>query len=56
MTSAHVDPVLVVLVALAGLGALTAFRSGARSAYKIARDTQHVTGWAATWAGPWAPP
>ena len=43
MTSAHVDPVLVVLVALAGLGALVAFRSGARSAYKIARHTQQVT-------------
>jgi hypothetical protein len=43
MTGAHVDPVLVVLVALAGLGALVAFRSGARSAYKVARHTQQVT-------------
>jgi hypothetical protein len=43
MTGAHVDPLLVVLIALAGLGALVAFRSGARSAYKIARHTQQVT-------------
>ncbi|MGH3809821.1 MAG: hypothetical protein ACRDRU_25015 [Pseudonocardiaceae bacterium] len=43
MTSSHLDPLLVVLVALAGLSALVAFRSGARSAYKIARHTQQVT-------------
>jgi hypothetical protein len=43
MTGAHVDPLLVVLIALAGLGALVAFRSGARSAYKVARHTQQVT-------------
>jgi hypothetical protein len=35
--------VLVVVVALAGLGVLAAFRSGARSAYKVARHTQEVT-------------
>ena len=34
---------LVVLVVLAGLGALVAFRSGARGAYKVARQTQEVT-------------
>jgi hypothetical protein len=38
-----VGPVLVVMVALAGLGVLAAFRSGARSAYKVARHTQEVT-------------
>ncbi len=31
------------LVMLAGLGVLAAFRSGARSAYKVARHTQEVT-------------
>ncbi|MGH3672501.1 MAG: hypothetical protein ACRDSH_18005 [Pseudonocardiaceae bacterium] len=36
-------PELVVLVVLAGLGALGAFRSGARSAYRVARHTQEVT-------------
>jgi hypothetical protein len=35
--------VLVGLVVLAGLGAITAFRSGARGAYKVARQTQEVT-------------
>lgn len=35
--------VLVVVVALAGLGVLAAFRSGARGAYKVARQTQEVT-------------
>jgi hypothetical protein len=34
---------LVVLVVLAGLGALAAFRSGARGAYQVARQTQEVT-------------
>jgi hypothetical protein len=34
---------LVVLLVLAGLGALAAFRSGARGAYKVARQTQEVT-------------
>jgi hypothetical protein len=43
MNAAHLDPLLVVVVALAGLGALAAFRSGARGAYKIARQTQEVT-------------
>lgn len=43
MTPTSVDPVLVGLVVLAGLGALVAFRSGARGAYKVARQTQEVT-------------
>jgi hypothetical protein len=43
MTAPHLDPLLVVVVALGGLGALAAFRSGARSAYKLARQTQEVT-------------
>ena len=34
---------VVGLVVLAGLGALAAFRSGARGAYKVARQTQEVT-------------
>jgi hypothetical protein len=38
-----VDPVLIVVVALAGLGVLAAFRSGARGAYRMARQTQEVT-------------
>lgn len=43
MTASHFDPLLVVLVALAGLGALVAFRSGARGGYKVARQSQRVT-------------
>jgi hypothetical protein len=43
MNASDLDPLLVVLVALAGLGALAAFRSGARGGYKIARRTQEVT-------------
>lgn len=43
MSQISVAPVLVVVVALAGLGVLAAFRSGARSAYKVARHTQEVT-------------
>ncbi|MGH3717239.1 MAG: hypothetical protein ACRDRI_00035 [Pseudonocardiaceae bacterium] len=43
MRASHLDPLLVVLVALAGLGTLVAFRSGARSAYKVARHSQEVT-------------
>lgn len=43
MTASHINPLLVMLVALAGLGALVAFRSGARSAYKVARHAQQVT-------------
>jgi uncharacterized membrane protein YgdD (TMEM256/DUF423 family) len=35
--------VLVGLVVLAGLGVMAAFRSGARGAYKVARQTQEVT-------------
>jgi hypothetical protein len=37
------DVVLVGLGMLAGLGVIAAFRSGARSAYRVARQTQHVT-------------
>ncbi|MGH3754271.1 MAG: hypothetical protein ACRDRP_16560 [Pseudonocardiaceae bacterium] len=43
MSQMSVTPVLVVVVALAGLGVLAAFRSGARSAYRVARHTQEVT-------------
>jgi hypothetical protein len=43
MNVSQVDPVLVVVVALAGLGVLAAFRSGARSAYRVARHTQEIT-------------
>lgn len=43
MSLSQVDPVLVMVVALAGLGVLAAFRSGARGAYKVARHTQEVT-------------
>jgi hypothetical protein len=43
MSQTSVVPVLVVVVALAGLGVLAAFRSGARSAYRVARHTQEVT-------------
>ncbi len=35
--------VLVGLVVLAGVGVLAAFRSGARGAYRVARQTQEVT-------------
>ncbi len=43
MNPTSVSPVLVVVVALAGLGVLAAFRSGAHSAYRVARHTQEVT-------------
>jgi len=43
MNPTNVDPVLVVVVALAGLGVLAAFRSGARGAYRVARHSQKVT-------------
>jgi uncharacterized oligopeptide transporter (OPT) family protein len=43
MSGSHIDPVLVVVVALAGVGVLAAFRSGARGAYKVARHSQEVT-------------
>jgi hypothetical protein len=39
----QLDPLMVVLTVLAGVGALYAFRSGARGAYKVARQTQEVT-------------
>lgn len=35
--------VLVLLTAVAGIGALVAFRTGARGGYKVARQTQEVT-------------
>ena len=43
MNQTTLDPVLVGVVVLAGMGALAAFRSGARGAYKVARQTQEVT-------------
>jgi hypothetical protein len=43
MNQASVVPVLVVVLALAGLGILTAFRTGARSGHRLARHTQEVT-------------
>ncbi|PZS13232.1 MAG: hypothetical protein DLM60_21015 [Pseudonocardiales bacterium] len=43
MNPSGVDLVLVGLAVLAGLGAMAAFRSGARGAYKVARQTQEVT-------------
>jgi hypothetical protein len=43
MNQSPTGVVLVGLVVLAGLGAIAAFRSGARGAYKVARQTQEVT-------------
>ncbi len=43
MTASHIDPVLIVVVALAGLGLLAAFRSGARGAYRVAQHSQEMT-------------
>jgi hypothetical protein len=43
MNQTSVVPVLVVVLALAGLGVLAAFRSGARSGHRLARHTQEVT-------------
>jgi hypothetical protein len=43
MNQSQVDVVLVGLVVLAGLGVIAAFRSGARGAYKVARQTQEAT-------------
>ena len=43
MNSTNVQTMLVVLGILAGVGVLAAFRSGARSAYRVARHTQQVT-------------
>lgn len=48
MSVLHGDVVLVVLTVLAGLGALVAFRSGARGGYRVARQTQEVTRMGAT--------
>jgi hypothetical protein len=42
MTSTNIQVVLVVLGVVAGVGVLAAFRSGARSAYRVARHTQQV--------------
>jgi hypothetical protein len=44
----HSDVVLVALTALAGLGALMAFRCGARGGYRVVRQTQEVTRMGAT--------
>lgn len=43
MNQASVAPVLLVVLALAGLGVLAAFRTGARGGYRMARQTQEVT-------------
>lgn len=43
MNSTNVQVMLVVLGVVAGVGVLAAFRSGARSAYRVARHTQQVT-------------
>lgn len=43
MNPTQFDLVLVGLAALASLGVIAAFRSGARSGYQVARHTQHVT-------------
>ena len=43
MNSTNVQVMLVVLGVVAGVGVLAAFRSGSRSAYRVARHTQHVT-------------
>src|SRR5437660_8429024 len=43
MNSTNVQVMLVVLGVVAGVGVLAAFRSGARSAYRVARRTQEVT-------------
>ena len=43
MNQPHADLILVALAVLAGLSAMTAFRSGARGAYRVARQTQEVT-------------
>jgi hypothetical protein len=42
MSPTQLDVLLVGLAVLAGLGVIAAFRSGARSAYRLARQTQHV--------------
>ncbi len=43
MNPSLVDVVLVGLAVLAFLGVMAAFRSGARGAYRVARQTQEVT-------------
>lgn len=43
MGPSGVDLMLIMVVALAVLGVLAAFRSGARGAYRVARHTQEVT-------------
>ena len=43
MNPMQLEVLLVGLAVLAGLGVIAAFRSGARSAYRVARQTQHVT-------------
>ena len=43
MNPTQFDVILVGLAALAGTGLIAAFRSGARSAYRVARQTQYVT-------------
>jgi type IV secretory pathway VirB2 component (pilin) len=43
MSQAPDGGVLMVVLALAGLGVLAAFRSGARSGHRLARHSQEVT-------------
>jgi uncharacterized membrane protein YgdD (TMEM256/DUF423 family) len=43
MNPPQFDVLVIGLGVLAGLGVIAAFRSGARSAYRVARHTQHVT-------------
>jgi type II secretory pathway pseudopilin PulG len=43
MTPTANTATLIVLIVLAGLGSIVAFRSGARGAYKVARQTEQVT-------------
>ncbi|MGH3670622.1 MAG: hypothetical protein ACRDSH_08285 [Pseudonocardiaceae bacterium] len=43
MNQPHVDLIVVGLAVVAGLGVMVAFRSGARGAYRVARQTQEVT-------------
>ncbi|MGH3823731.1 MAG: hypothetical protein ACRDRA_13020 [Pseudonocardiaceae bacterium] len=43
MSGANGGLVPVVLAVIAGVGVVAAFRSGARSAYRVARRTQQVT-------------
>jgi hypothetical protein len=43
MTPTANTAALIVLIVLAGLGSIVAFRSGARGAYKVAKQTEQVT-------------